>query len=166
MSAPEGIKRLLYERFLHFTHITDPISAVEIEEFADLARQHGISSYPSNVTSVHVLDCIGNHEPINNTNIAEKMNLSKASITKISTHLLKEGFIKRSQLKDNKKEVYYSLTPKGRHIYEVHAILHQMMEQRFIESMDSFSESELQAVIKFLQFMIDHHKDGFMKGSP
>lgn len=154
MSSSEGLKRLLYSRFLHFAHLTEQIFTTESEQFADFARMQGLSLFPTNLTSVHTIDCIGHHEPINNTSIAEKMKLSKASITKISAKLLEEGFIKRSQMNDNKKEVYFSLTPKGRQIFEVHAMMHVIIENRFIDSLDDFSESELQAVLKFFQMMI------------
>lgn len=158
MNPPEGLKRLLYSHVLHFAHLSEQHFSTEMEAFAELMRLHGLTSIPNNMTSVHVIDCIGNHEPINNTSIAEKMNLSKASITKISVKLLREGYIKRSQMNDNKKEVYFSLSPKGRELYEVHARMHEIIEQRFIQEMDAFSESELQASLKFLQTMIDQRK--------
>lgn len=163
MDPTEGLKRLFYSRFLHLSHMTEQIFTTEVAEFADLARLHGLSSIPNNMTSIHVLDCIGNHEPINNTAIAEKMNLSKASITKISSKLLEEAYIKRSRMNDNKKEVYFSLSPKGRQLFEVHATLHEMMEHRFIKAMDAFSESEIHTLLKFYQMMIDQ-KDNILKG--
>jgi DNA-binding MarR family transcriptional regulator len=163
MSPSDGLKRLLYDRVLHFTHLTEQFFSTEMEAFAELTRQHGLTSIPNNMTSVHVLDCIGSHEPINSTSIAEKMSLSKASITKISTKLLQEGYIKRSQLNDNRKEIFFSLSPKGRELYEVHARMHEIIEQRFIREMEAFSESELQASLKFLQTMINH-RGNMIKG--
>lgn len=151
----EQIKRMLHERVLHLQHVTEQMMSAESGVFNDLARSYDISSIPDNLTSVHVIDCIGNHEPINNTAIAEKMNLSKASISKISAKLLKENFVRRSQLNDNKKEVYFTLSPKGRQIYEIHARMHHIFEQRFITMMNGFSEAELLASLKFIQAMID-----------
>lgn len=155
MNPAEGIKQLLYDRFLHFLHLAEHMSTNEIEEFADFARTQGLTAYPNNLTVIHVMDCIGNNEPINNTSIAGKLDLSKASVTKISTKLHKDGFIKRSQMNDNKKEVYFSLTPKGRQVFEVHAKLHEIVKRRFLDGLDSFSEAELQAVLKFFQTVIN-----------
>ncbi|GIO38498.1 hypothetical protein J41TS12_33590 [Paenibacillus antibioticophila] len=62
-------------------------------------------------------------------------------------------------MNDNKKEVYFSLTPKGRQIFEVHARMHVIFENRFIESMQDFSESELQGVLKFFQMIIQHNEN-------
>lgn len=159
----EGLKRTLYERFLHFVHLTEQMFTAEISEFTGLAQSHGITSIPNNLTSVHVIDCIGNNEPINNTSIAEKMNLSKASISKISNKLLQEGFIKRNQMVDNKKEVYFTLSPKGKRIYELHATMHELMEDRFISVLNELSESEIQASLKFFQVMIEKRDDMFKR---
>ncbi|WP_207671264.1 MarR family transcriptional regulator [Paenibacillus cymbidii] len=161
----EGLKRTLYERFLHFAHLTEQMFTAESSEFTDLAQLHGITAIPSNLTSVHVIDCIGNNEPINNTSIAEKMNLSKASISKISHKLLQQGFIKRSQMIDNKKEVYFTLSPKGKKIFELHVTMHKLIEERFITVLNSLSESEIQATLKFFQVMIEK-RDDMVKGEP
>ncbi|MEC0226756.1 MarR family transcriptional regulator [Paenibacillus alba] len=156
MNPSEGLKQFLYDRFLHFLHLTEDISTTEIEEFANLARLQGLASFP-NLTGIHVIDCIGNNEPINNTSIAEKMNLSKANITKVSTQLHTEGFIKRSQMNDNKKEVYFSLSPKGRQVFEAHTMMHEKMKRKFFDDLNSFSESELQASLKFFQTIINQN---------
>lgn len=164
MTPSEGLKQLIYDRFLHLSHVSEQVFTSEIGEFADLAQMEGLAAFPNHLTSVHVIDCIGSNEPINHKSIAEKMNLSKASITKISNKLMEEGYIKRSQMKDNKKEVYFSLTPKGRQVFEVHAMMHERIERRFIHALDSFSESELQAALKFVQTIIDQ-SDHIAKGS-
>lgn len=159
MNPSEGIKKLLYDRFLHFSHLTEQLFTAEIDVFTELARTQELNSFPKNLTGIHVIDCIGNHEPINHTSIAEKMNLSKASITKVSTKLHEEGFIKRSQMNDNKKEIYFSLTSKGRQVFEVHAMMHKIIERRFFDVLNVFSESELQAVLKFFQTIIDQNEN-------
>ncbi|AIQ40379.1 MarR family transcriptional regulator [Paenibacillus sp. FSL R7-0297] len=156
MNSSEGLKRLLYGRLLHLTHLNEQLFASELDAFADLTRQYGLTFTSNSLTSIHVIDCIGNHEPINSTSIAEKMNLSKASITKISGKLLQEGCIKRSRMNDNRKEVYFSLTPKGRQLFVVHAEMHENFEQSFIQGLNTFSEAELQASLKFIQTVISH----------
>lgn len=161
----EGLKRTLYEHFLHFTHLNEQMFTAEISEFTGLAQLHGMTSIPSNLTSVHVIDCIGKHEPINNTSIAEKMDLSKASISKICNKLLEEGFVKRSQMMDNKKEIYFTLSPKGKKIFELHVAMHAMIEERFIASLNALSESEIQATLKFFQVMIEN-RDVMVRGEP
>lgn len=159
MDPSEGLKRLLYDRFLHFMHLAEHVSTTETEQFADFARMHGLTSFPNNLTAIHIIDCIGKNEPINNTATAEKMNLSKASVTNISNKLHKEGFIKRSQMSGNKKEIYFSLSSKGRKIFEIHTMMHEIIERRFLDGLNSFSESELQATLKFFQVLISQNEN-------
>ncbi|MEK5033581.1 MarR family transcriptional regulator [Paenibacillus sp. FSL R7-0302] len=157
MHSSEGLKRLLYDRFLHLSHLVEETFVTEMDVFTDLTRKYGITLTSTSLTSIHVIDCIGHQEPVNSTTIAEAMKLSKASITKISTKLLQDGCIKRSRMNDNKKEIYFSLTPKGRQLFELHARMHENLEEKFIEKMGEFSEPELQASLKFIQTMIDEN---------
>ncbi|WP_080838214.1 MarR family transcriptional regulator [Cohnella massiliensis] len=156
MEADLTLRQLIYGQFIHFMHLNEQRMEVEFREFADKARELNLTAFPNNLTSIHVIDCIGNNEPINNTSVAGKLNLSKASITKISAKLLEEGFIKRSRLNDNKKEVYFSLTPKGKEVLELHETLHGIQESKFLRSLNSFSETELHTILKFFQTMISH----------
>lgn len=165
MVPTEPLKRLVYGQLLHFMHLSEQVQEMEQSEFAEQARELGLAAHPNNLTIVHVIDCIGSNEPINNTSIADKMNLSKASITKISAKLLEEGYIKRSRLNDNNKEVYFSLTPKGKYVYEAHEKMHEVLERKFIGMLDSFAEPELQTVLKFFQTMSDHLNKRQSKGA-
>ncbi|GJM75066.1 hypothetical protein HMSSN036_72820 [Paenibacillus macerans] len=113
-------KRHLYEQYLKILHLNELYTEHEINMFRQQARKHQIDMLSNNITSVHVIDCIGDYEPINHTGIVQKMDLSKASITNISSKLLETGFIMRSQLNNNRKEIYFSLTDKGRHVYHLH----------------------------------------------
>ncbi|MBU5445014.1 MarR family transcriptional regulator [Paenibacillus sp. MSJ-34] len=156
MNTSETIKRLVYAQVVHFAHLSEQLIESEQDKIVRYAQEQQLESVPRHLTSVHVIDCIGNNEPINNTALAEKMDLSKASITKISAKLLEEGYIKRRQLNDNKKEVYFSLTAKGEQVFELHQQLHKLEEERFMESLESFTEAELHAILRFLQNVSAH----------
>lgn len=60
------------------------------------------------------------------------MNTTKATVSRISTKLLGAGFLHRTQLSDNKKEVYFRLTPAGKKLHSLHKYYHQKAEQRFL----------------------------------
>lgn len=114
MDTEDRTKQLLYEQYIRFLHAYESYKDTEIEHFLSIAQREAIEKIPRHLTAVHVIDCIGRHEPINSTGIAEAMNLSKASITKIGNKLLEEGFVKRTQMNDNKKESYFRLSPQGK----------------------------------------------------
>jgi DNA-binding MarR family transcriptional regulator len=120
----------------------------EIHEHFD-----GIASL--NLTDVHVIDCIGRHEPINVTTLADRIELSKGTVSKVSTKLLKEGWIRRTQLNDNKKEIYFRLTPLGKRLFLVHERLHVKVQQQLFEFLNRYSSEELNVLKRLLSDGVD-----------
>nr|WP_269433178.1 MarR family transcriptional regulator [Paenibacillus sp. FJAT-27812] len=114
-----------------------------------------MSEYSANLTSLYVIDCIGNNDPINNTALAEKMDLTKASITRITTTLLKDGFIERIRLNDNKKEIHFRLTAKAQELYVLHGKLHKQEQDRYFRFLERCTSEELSFIKRFYQVMID-----------
>jgi DNA-binding MarR family transcriptional regulator len=151
MDSNDRTKQLLYDQFIRFLHVYENHKDTEIEHFLSIAQRESMDKIPQHLTAVHMIDCIGKHEPINNTGIAEAMNLSKASITKIGNKLLEEGFVKRTKMNDNKKESYFRLSPQGKKIFELHERLHVLEAERFYHSLDKYSEPELKIIHRFLQ---------------
>lgn len=128
-------KQLIYDIYVRLLHLNEQKANTSLQQFFKEAAEEDVIDVPKNMTSIHVIDCIGQHEPINNTRISKKMNLSKANVTKISTKLIKEEFINRYQLSDNKKEVYFKLTRKGRQIFDLHEKLHKKRSWHFTNSL-------------------------------
>ncbi|PWW38657.1 MULTISPECIES: MarR family transcriptional regulator [Paenibacillus] len=151
MDSNDRTKQLLYDQFIRFLHVYENHKDTEIEHFLSIAQRESIDKIPQHLTAVHMIDCIGKHEPINNTGIADAMNLSKASITKIGNKLLEEGFVKRTKMNDNKKESYFRLSPQGKKIFELHERLHVLEAERFYRALDKYSEPELKIIHQFLQ---------------
>ncbi|XID92352.1 MarR family transcriptional regulator [Paenibacillaceae bacterium WGS1546] len=144
-------KQLLYDRFLHFVHMMERLSETEIDYFLKQAENEALQSFPRHMTIVHVIDCIGRHQPINSTSIAERMGLSKAGITKIGKKLLQEDLVRRTRMNENKKESYFLLTEKGREVYELHARIHREEEERFYRFLEAYDSKELLVIGRFLQ---------------
>ncbi|MGG6311697.1 MarR family transcriptional regulator [Paenibacillus macerans] len=153
MDSSDSIKSLIYGQVLHYSHLYEQMLDLELMELKAWGEARELPGLPGNLSTIHVLACIGDHEPINHSGVAEKMNLSKASITKISTKLLTHGYIERIQLNDNRKEVYYRLTAQGNKLYKLHEALHQEEEQRFMRFLNDYSDSELQTILRFFQAM-------------
>ena len=57
-----------------------------------------------NMSDIHTISCIGDHEPINVTSISEKMEFSKATVSRITAKLTEKGLVSKTQLSDNKKK--------------------------------------------------------------
>lgn len=139
-------KRNLFELYAELIHQQEKweglIKAFLSDELRKLDVEHGSKSQLT-MTEIHVLSCVGDNEPINVTSIAEKMNTTKATVSRISTKLLGAGFLHRTQLSDNKKEVYFRLTPAGKKLHSLHKYYHQKAEQRFLSFFDRYTEEEI-----------------------
>jgi DNA-binding MarR family transcriptional regulator len=144
-------KEMIYEMYIRLLHLNEQKADTELQDFFNQATGEQLKILPRNMTSIHVIACIGRHEPINNMAIAKKMNLSKANITKITAKLSEADLIKRLQLTDNKKEVYFRLTPKGKQVFELHEAVHKRKEQQFYLFLNSFTDQEQDVILTFLR---------------
>lgn len=151
-------KQLIYESYLQLLHLNEQKADSVSQTFfhyLDEKELNKIGTLPSNMSSIHVIECIGNHEPINNIGIATRMNLSKANITKITRKLTQDELIRRFQLADNKKEVYFKLTAKGKQVFELHETLHSKKKQQFYDLIDDFSDDKQKIILEFLETIIN-----------
>lgn len=151
-------KHLIYESYLQLLHLNEQKVDTVSQTFSyylDEQEFNQLELLPSNMSSIHVIECIGLNEPINNIGIATKMNLSKANITKITRKLTKDELIKRFQLSDNKKEIYFKLTSRGKQVFTLHKKLHNKKRDQFYELIDNFSDDKQKVILEFLGKMIN-----------
>ncbi|MDY8024817.1 MarR family transcriptional regulator [Paenibacillus polymyxa] len=145
----------VYDLLIKMNHQLEQHQQRERISFLEEIHEHfdGIASL--NLTDVHLIDCIGRHEPINVTTLADRMELSKGTVSKVSTKLLKEGWIRRTQLNDNKKEIYFRLTPLGKKLFFVHERLHAKVQQQLFQFLDRYSSEELNVLKRLLSDGVD-----------
>ncbi|MFL1672899.1 MarR family transcriptional regulator [Paenibacillus dendritiformis] len=165
MEHSDPLKKQIYDLRWKMMHLIEQEESWEIATFRKKALKEGLSEGAYNFTIIHVIDCIGRYEPINSTSIAEKMELSKASITKMTSKLFDEGFVKRTQLNDNKKEVYFRLTPKGRRLFDLHEHLHQVEENRFLQFLDRYTPEQLDCIKQFSRDLVEYYEQKLTEGA-
>jgi len=164
MEHDKQVKKMIHSMHWKITHLLELGEDQEIQAFRQKAEEEGLIESPRNFTIVHVIECIDLNEPINVTSIAEKMELSKASITKITSKLIEDGFIRRTQLNDNKKEVYFLLTPKGKRLADLHNQLHRIAEERFFQFLNRYTPEQLDFLKQFSQDMAHHLEQKISEG--
>ena len=131
---PEDAKRLI-NRFL------DSWLAIEREMGSVVRRQ-----MQEDLTNdqYYVLQTIMQRGPCTSSELAETFKVVKSSITAIVTRLVDRGLIERTRSEEDRREVYLSLTERGRRIAE-------QVEQRISESVGSylshFEEKEIEMVM-------------------
>lgn len=97
----------------------------------------------STVMMLHVIDAIGQLEPVNGASISKEFGIPKGSVSKITRRLLDRGIIRTELLPDNKKEVLFRITPLGREIFTLHQALHKQMDVGIHLFLERYSENEL-----------------------
>ncbi|MEC1260720.1 MarR family transcriptional regulator [Bacillus swezeyi] len=133
----------MYIKLIHQQEQQESLMKERItEEIEQMERELG-SELKLNMSDIHTISCIGDNEPINVTSIAEKMEFSKATISRISTKLIKKDLIIKTQLSDNKKEIYFRLSQKGRQVHIIHQREHEKIEGRFKRFLSRYSSEEI-----------------------
>lgn len=101
-------------------------------------------------SEIHTIAAIGDLQNPNVTSIAQHMNMTKGAISKIIKRLLSADVIETYQLADNKQKIFYSLTEKGRFLYDEHEKRHKLWLQRDKLFLDRYSENQLEFIQKFM----------------
>jgi len=103
------------------------------------------------ITQLHIVSLINsNNNQANNTFLANKLNISKAAVSKAIRVLMKHNMISSHKNENNKREIYYSLTEEGKRLAAIHDQMHEIVKNQYIQLFKQFSDAELEIVIKFL----------------
>jgi DNA-binding MarR family transcriptional regulator len=104
--------------------------------------------YPS---EIHLIDMIAKNPDSNITELADRHGVTKGLISQMTSKLEKKRFIKKFQYVDNKKEVYYNLTEKGRIAYEGHIKFHENQDMSVYEELERYSPEQKTFLLKFFE---------------
>ena len=146
MNYDEALKAI--ENFI-ITH------EVRNRERIKVKRKGNADTSEWNITQLHTVAIIKENNYVNNTFLADKLNISKAAVSKLIKKLLNEGMIKDIVLNDNRKEKYYELTDDGRMLADTQKNQRKKIEQKYINVFNKFNENELNAIVKFLNMVAD-----------
>ncbi|MGG4143447.1 MarR family transcriptional regulator [Paenibacillus algorifonticola] len=156
-------KQYVYEMLIKLLHQQEQFEQEEGSLFLQELRKSIEFDTPLNMTEIHVVACIGQHEPLNLTAIADKMALSKGNISKVTNRLLKNGWVRRTQLNDNKKEVFFRLTSPGKQLYAIHEEIHDKVQAQFMGILHAYNEAELEVVKRLLLDLIGFYEQSIAK---
>ena len=79
------------------------------------------------ITEIHTLEAIGysDRNPMNV--VANRLNVTMATLTIAINKLVGKGFVRRERSTVDRRKVLVSLTKEGRKVYRVHRLFHQSM---------------------------------------
>ena len=110
--------------------------AIITQEFKDITNN-----------DMHVIEAIGLGEPKNMSSIARELSVTVGTLTIAMNSLVKKGYVIRERGKEDRRDVYISLSDKGRIAYEHHARFHEAMIKGITEEL---TQEEMEVLIKTL----------------
>ena len=94
-----------------------------------------------------MIEAIGTTEPKNMSTIARLLSVTVGTLTIAMNSLVKKGYVIRQRGTADRREVYISLSEKGRGAYEHHARFHKAM----IDSVSKeLNQEEMEVLIRTL----------------
>jgi DNA-binding MarR family transcriptional regulator len=79
---------------------------------------------------IHTIGAIGKTPGMNITEVAEKMGVTKGTISPVVTKLAKRKYVLKFKGGDNKRDILLQLTPKGQIAYHGHEMFHLKMHAK------------------------------------
>ncbi len=101
-------------------------------------------------SEIHTIDSIGKITNPNVTKIANHLRMTRGAISKITKRLLVAEMIESYFLSNNKKEIYFKLTEKGKYIFQEHKKRHFLWEERDSTFFEKYSDEEIKIIINFM----------------
>lgn len=109
-----------------------------------------------NPSEIHSIEYIGKNPDSNVTRLAETFYQTRGGISKITKKLMQKGMIESYQKPDNKKEIYFRLTPQGESVYQVHAKLHAEFNARDKAVFEQLTEEQSRIILDFFKNYSQH----------
>lgn len=132
----------------------------KIQSEDDEEKQWLIQNSPNSIISalikemtvlmLHVLEAIGQLEPVNGIGISKQFGISRGSISKITKKLVDKELIIMETLPENKKEILFRTTALGKEICRLHQDLHKQIDSGINHFLQQYTEDELGTTLKVL----------------
>lgn len=95
------------------------------------------------VKEMHAIDAITIHSNLTLSQVANKLHLSRATITATVDRLVRKGYVERIRDEKDRRVIHLKLTKKGRLLYRAYHAYHNMMVKSFLQNLD---EKELKTI--------------------
>ncbi|MDY5021320.1 MAG: winged helix DNA-binding protein [Blautia sp.] len=102
-------------------------------------------------SDIHVIAAIKKIDHANVTKISNYMRMTRGAISKITKRLIKAGCITPYLEPENKKEVYFQLTPKGEGLNAEHDKRHELWKKRDTIFLNGYSAEEIEFISRFMK---------------
>lgn len=107
-------------------------------------------------SEVHCLEYIENTVDPNVTKLADFFYMTRGAMSKMTKKLMEKGVVESYQKPDNKKEIYFRLTKKGKEVYRIHENLHQEFHDRDKIVFDQITDEQFDNILQFIESYNQH----------
>jgi DNA-binding MarR family transcriptional regulator len=114
------------------------------------------------MNEIHTIDAVGKSPDMNVTEIAEKLGITKGTLSPIVTRLAKKKYVTKFKGGANRRDVLLRLTPKGQIAYHGHEMLHLKMHTMLFEQFEDDPEfiKQLKQFLRVGEGMLDRYLEG------
>ena len=103
------------------------------------------------ITECHVISTIDTLEEANGIRIAEKLKMTRGGVSKIATRLMEKNLITTYKSESNQKKVFYTLTPIGQKVNDIHKQLHKENHNSLCNIVSSYTSQEQDVILRFIK---------------
>ena len=141
------------------THLAQKIDQFLNEVILKAENQHEIligsctSDAPLTNTQEHILRLLS-EESLTNSDLAKKLNVSQAAVTKAVKSLVRQEMLQAFKDKRDARVTFYRLTDLAQPIAEEHQHHHANTLETYQQLAEQFSASEQAVIAKFLEALV------------
>ena len=141
------------------THLAQKIDQFLNEVILKAENQHEIligsctSDAPLTNTQEHILMLLS-EESLTNSDLAKKLNVSQAAVTKAVKSLVRQEMLQAFKDKRDARVTFYRLTDLAQPIAEEHQHHHANPLETYQQLAEQFSASEQAVIAKFLEALV------------
>lgn len=99
---------------------------------------------------IHIIKVIGDYPGMYISEIAQRLNVTRAVISKTIKKLENRGFIIKKEVQEDKKKLSVYLTKKGEVAYRAHHQFHLENDKEIFEYLEKLTERDLLVIKEFL----------------
>lgn len=107
-------------------------------------------------SEIHCIEHIENNADSNATKLAESFYMTRGAITKLTKKLAEKGIVESYRKPENKKEIYFRLTERGKALFEIHEALHKEFRERDKSVFEQITEEQFDVMLSFVEKYCRH----------
>jgi DNA-binding MarR family transcriptional regulator len=99
---------------------------------------------------MHMIEAIGKQYGNTVTALSGYFMVTKGAVSQVITRLHQKGYVRKTRLKGNDKEIILELTAKGRRVFELHEQYNASTVNDILPIAEKYSPVEIQAFLDIL----------------